>query len=426
MALLASFLLPTAAYSQQDSVGRPDPDRFLDPYQGCAVFVTGDFESECILPLEKPGAYLNEEGTALIACQGSTVTYTAHLAGNGSAVAWDWHVAGAVTWVDHVDGSITVHWGDFDTGSISVDVTDDEGGVCPVEKSVLLMERPAAVVSTIPPYVVEGGSNIVYVCSGESVEFTDESTLGNGDLAGWYWHNGWSGVTSSSQDFVVSEVYEDQKVVHRVYNNCGCYDSVLFEIRVRDGQTLELGCHGTVCAGQEVTYTAASPDCDIYAWYVEGGSIVGDHNAPSVTVRWDNPTSGYGVIGIEGALCGDYACPARMTRKVPILVDGLAVTGQRTACLGEAVEYSLPLYGSTEYRWYISPSAGVTVHNVQANKKVVVFNHAGSYRIYVDYGCDFLGCDGLHSDTLTIDVKPRLSLEGDSRICRGGDRKSVV
>ena len=419
LTLFAALALTPLAFSQQDSIDQSNPDRFLDSPQACVVFVTGDFESECILPFEKPGAYLNEEGTTLIACQDMEVTYTAHLAGNANAVAWSWYVSGAVTWINNGDGTITVNWGSDDTGTIYVEVTDAEGNICSVERAVLLMERPTAIVNTIPPYVVENGQNIVYVCRGESVEFIDESTLDNGDIAGYYWRNGWSGASSSSQNFVVSDVMDEQEVIHRVYNNCGCYDSVLFKIRVRDGKPLELGCYGTVCAGQEVTYTAISPECNSYAWTVDGGSIIDGSNSATFTVRWDNTPSGYGVIELEGSLCADWACPALMTKKIPILTGGLAISGQRIVCVGETADYSLPLYGSTEYRWSVSPSGGVIVHEVQANRRVLEFRREGTYQIYVDYDCEFLDCRDLHSDTLTVFVKPRLSIDGDNRICKG-------
>lgn len=419
MALAAAMVLSPAAFPQQDSVSPPDSSRTLHSPADCAVFITGDFESECILPLGKPDTYLNEEGVSLIACQGGTVTYTAHLVGNASAVAWSWYVSGAVTWTDHGDGSITVHWAGGDTGFLSVDVTDADINICSVEKSVLLMERPVAVVNTVPPYVVDSGRYVVYVCRGESVDFIDESTLQNGDLAGYYWYNDYSHISASSRNFHVSNVMETQTVSHRVYNNCGCYDSIEFEIRIRYGVPLELSCYGTVCAGQEVTYTALSPECDAYAWHVEGGSFVGDHNSSTVTVLWGNPSSGYGTLGIDGVLCDVEACQSLMTKKIPILIDSLAISGQQSACVGESVEYSVPLYGSTEYTWSISPNVGNSMYELRENRIVVTFPQVGTYRISVNYGCTFLGCTNLHSDTLVVSVKPRLALSGDRRVCEG-------
>lgn len=419
MALAAAMVLSPAAFPQQDSVSPPDSSRTLHSPADCAVFITGDFESECILPLGKPDTYLNEEGVSLIACQGGTVTYTAHLVGNASAVAWSWYVSGAVTWIDHGDGTITVHWAGGDTGFLSVDVTDADSNICSVEKPVMLMERPVAVVRTVPAFVVENGTNVVYVCRGESVEFIDESILENGDLAGYYWYNGYSHTSASSHNYIVNNVMETQTVSHRVYNNCGCYDSIQFEIRILYGKPLELSCYGTVCAGQEVTYTALSPECDAYAWHVEGGHFVGDHNSPTVTVHWDNPASGYGILGIDGVLCDVEACQSLMTKKIPILIDSLDITGQQSACVGESVEYSVPLYGSTEYTWSISPSVGNSMYELRENRIVVTFPQVGTYRISVNYGCSFLGCDSLHSDTLVVSVRPRLSLSGDRRVCEG-------
>ena len=69
VALAAVVCLSPAAFSQNDSVFPPDSGRTLHSPADCAVFITGDFESECILPLGKPDTYLNEEGVSLIACK---------------------------------------------------------------------------------------------------------------------------------------------------------------------------------------------------------------------------------------------------------------------------------------------------------------------------------------------------------------------
>ena len=421
LAFLAAMVLMPAAFSQQGFIDPPGPGPDTTVSGACAVFVTGDFESECILPYEKPRSYINEEGNALIACQGMVVNYTAHLAGDAVATGWSWSVTGAETWDDHGDGTITVHWGNGDVGTITVEVTDADGNICTVTRTVMLMERPTARVSTVPSYIEEGGKYIIYVCPGESVEFIDESTLENGDIAGYYWEETLRGVRSTTQNFIVSDIWDKLEVRHRVYNNCGCYDSIIFEVRLQKGKPLELGCYGTVCSGQYVTYTAISPECTTYAWYVEGGTIETGDNSPTVTVHWDNPSSGYGIIGLEGTLCGDGVCQSLMSKKIPILIDGVEVTGQRTACVGEAVEYSVPLYGSTEYSWEVTPNIGGYVHEIQENRIVVVFPSEGTYNISVSYGCDFLGCNDLHSETLTVNVKPRLTVTGDSRICQGSE-----
>ena len=411
------ILLP-AANAQQGSNFPPGPG--LNPSGQCIVFLTGDFESECILPIDKPGSdYINELENTLIACQGMTVTYTAHLADGSTAVNWLWNVDGAVTWENIGDGSITVHWGDFDSGTISVEVTDADGNVCSVTKTVLLMERPVASVNTVPDWTEEDGRRIIYVCRGESVEFMDVSSTTNTDIAGYYWRNEWNGSTSSSQNFIVSNVLEKMEIIHRVYNNCGCYDEIAFEIRVNDGETLELGCYGTVCAHQEVTYTAISPSCDAYMWSVDGGSIQAGQGTPTVTVVWDNPLSGFGTIGIDGTLCGEHVCPGLLTKRVPILIDGLGISGQQTACVGEAVEYTVPLYGSTHYVWHIWSDSTYVSYNIQENKRILKFTHEGTFYIAVDYECDFLDCHDLHSDTLVVTVKSPLVVAGDSRICVG-------
>ena len=145
------------------------------------------------------------------------------------------------------------------------------------------------------------------------MEFTDLSNTTSSDIIGYYWECDNPTITSSLPNFRLEDVMDGCEVVHRVYNNCGCYDEEVFTIKVAKGDILELGCYGTVCQNAVVTYTALNPACSQYSWYVEGGSIIGSQDQPKVTVQWDHPQNGYGVIGLDGMLCGENSCPSLMS-----------------------------------------------------------------------------------------------------------------
>lgn len=68
------------------------------PPQPCNIVITGDFESQCVLPLGKY-TYYTEYGDVLVACKGMQVTYTAAVNTGGITVTnWKWNVVGAATW----------------------------------------------------------------------------------------------------------------------------------------------------------------------------------------------------------------------------------------------------------------------------------------------------------------------------------------
>lgn len=400
--------------SDPQNIIPPDP---LQEEYPCYISIVGDFESTCILPMGKEWYY--EEQDAVIACQGMTITYTAYADMGGNAPeSWLWEVAGAVSYSDHSNGSITVTWGEGTTGQLTVTVYGPGGISCTKTVNVRLIEKPHINVVTTPAYTeVPGGPKVIYVCKGETVEFTELSSTTNTDIVGYYWESMMGG-TSSTPNYRIENVWTNDQVIHRVYNNCGCYDEEIYEIQVLTGDILELGCYGTVCEGAKVTYTANSPACNQFFWYVEGGTIVDGQNTPQVTVQWDNPQNGYGVIAIDGNLCGNNACPAMLSKKIPIIENNLSIKGQTTACEGEAVIYSIPLFGSTEYHWSITPNTGVTQMAVNgANEQMYIFNQAGIYQISVSYKCDFLECGEFTSEPLTVVVKPKLSISGEDRIC---------
>ena len=63
LAFFMACLFSSVAFAQQ-------------PPQPCHITITSDFESQCLLPLDKDSVY-NEEPQTIIACQENTVTYTA-------------------------------------------------------------------------------------------------------------------------------------------------------------------------------------------------------------------------------------------------------------------------------------------------------------------------------------------------------------
>ena len=235
LALFLMCLFAPMAFAQQ-------------PPQPCHITITGDFESQCILPRDKED-YINEEPESLIACQGNVVTYTASTNTGGVAVTqWSWSVAGASSWTDNNNGSITVIWGTGTTGQITVGITTTDDFSCSFTQNVKLIEKPTIYITSTPSYVVTpSGDKYIYVCSGETVEFTDLSATTNTDIVGYYWESDFYNLTASTPNFKIENVWHDDEVIHRVYNNCGCYDEEKYFIKVMEGNILSLGCYGTVC-----------------------------------------------------------------------------------------------------------------------------------------------------------------------------------
>jgi hypothetical protein len=412
---LAALLLMCAvgfhAGAQEDRVTPPDPDPNTGSHQ-YNVVINSDFESKCLLPNEGQ-YYYDELPQVLVACQGQEVTYTAYASTDGdNVVSWSWLVTGAAS-VSYNDNVATVLWGTEESGMLSVTITMASGYTCTHHQTVRIVEKPVAVASSVPEY---DASHTIYVCYGMDVEFTDQSHTQSSDIAGYLWEG--CGSTSSTRSFLLQNVTTPCTVTHRVYNNCGCYDEEEFLIKVLQGYPLQLDCYGTACEGSTVSYHATSPSCTQYFWSIEGGHLVNGQGTPDITVTWDSPLDGYGIISLDGPICGNGACQGGLSVRVPIIQNGVTINGQTAVCEGEAVVYSVPLYGSTHYEWSITPSTGVSVTPLNgANIVTCLFNTPDTFRISVKYKCDFLACGEFRSDTLTVVVKPRLEILGDKEVC---------
>ena len=382
----------------------------------CNIVITGNFDSECIYDFKDE--ITDEYPNLMIACKHSTVTYTAYAnTGSASAVSYSWEVIGDVS--HSASGNhLVVNWSNEEWGMVVVTVVNSEGDTCTEFSRVKLIDNPTVGSTTIPAYtVMPDGRKVIRVCKGASIQFVDQSSAGNSDIAGYHWECE-QAAPSSTPNYVIEDVYMNDKVAHRVYNNCGCYDEEVIEIELIEGTNLELDCYGTVCEDAIVTYSVIAPHCHDYQWYVEGGTLIDGQGTDHPVVQWDNPANGYGVIGLDGLLCGDIACPTMMSKKVPIIQNHLAIEGQTDVCIDEAVLFSLPLLGSTEYNWSITPSTGVNTYMMtQSNEIRLVFTQAGTYQLRCKYRCDFLDCGTKDAEPLTITVKPKFDITGNNQVC---------
>lgn len=292
-------------------------------------------------------------------------------------------------------------------------------GVCESTKDITLLEKPEISSSSFPSYKLENGIKVIEICLGESITFTDETTTDNTDLIGNYWESIYG--KASTKNYTIENVMQETKVNHKIINNCGCEDEEAYEIRIMGGEKLELSCYGTVCENSTVTYEALNANCTDYNWYVEGGLIVSGQHSPKITIEWGSPQCGYGVLGLDGRPCENF-CQKLMSVKIPIITNNAEITGQTNLCQNEdVVLYSLPLWGSTEYTWTITPNTGyIQSYYENSNQTLLSFYNAGTYQLSATYKCDFLECGSFTSQTKNLIVRPVLKITSPKdKICLG-------
>ncbi|MBO7646482.1 MAG: T9SS type A sorting domain-containing protein [Bacteroidales bacterium] len=388
---------------------------------GCSLHINTDFDSECLLTeyfRGYPNLLETDSVECLLACKGGSVTYTAVCP---DGVQYTWTVTGASGWHTAGQGqSVVVTWGSGDAGGISVNVVTSGNNTCTADACVLLMDTPQVASATVPAYYTDmSETKTIEVCLNAVIDLMDMSTAGQTPITGCLWTTPFGNASTPNHTITATQA-GTFTIGHYVQNECGCESYEEITLHVTEPLNLELSCYGTVCAGSSHDYTLLDPYCTPYRWNVEGGSYIQDPADPStIHVQWGNPPSGYGVISIDAAFCESY-CDALASIRIPVIADSVDITGPDVVCVGDVQQYGLPLWGSTQYLWGVSPSGSAAITGTEGPNSVLVhFGQAGTYTLEVAYACDFIGC-GPFGSSKTIVVKDTMSVNsGDHTLCAG-------
>lgn len=385
----------------------------------CGLFITTNFESECVLTDYKrdPGLLL-DESVCFQACQGSWVKYYAE--GVDSDGDFEWEVAGAEEWSVISPNEISVHWQDDALmGNVTITYSNDDGSSCSFTRCIELLLKPTAGITSLPEADYSENPPVLYVCLDTEVQFFDNSE-GSADspIVGYSWE-----MYPELEPYTTTENFTvnfhqpgDFQITHMVINECGCVDRTAYRVVVGKDPNIKFRCYGTACGGSTVKYMTEA-DCSNFVWEIEGGSLVAQEG-PEITVQWDNPESGYGLIRLDGSQC-EGICNENSYVSVPIISDGVQIQGPQEVCEGDVVYYELPLWGATHYEYSISPNTGFA-HYASGipNKSLIMFYQPGTYTINCKYENEVLPDCGMHyAEPITVTVNPKLEIEGNFRVC---------
>ena len=383
--------------------------------QPCDLMLVPEGDNLCIL--EKRA----NDFSVVRACRGNTVTYRAY---SPTAVSYEWTVEGGVIQSYNSDQTeCSVTWGDSYGGMISVTATRENGTECTSVIQIVLLDKPKCVVASMPDYVqVDDNYKFIEVCVGDTLSFVDHSIAGEIPIVDYYWElqepTGNNRVSNSASFSYVPTEPGTYNLSHLVYNECGCYDEVVIEIRVNEQCPLELSCFGTVCKNSVAKYYIYKPYVENNQWIVEGGQLL-ESSGQSVTILWEAPASGYGTFSFFPREI-DCECKSMKTIRIPVISDNVPISGPDTICIGEDYEFSLPLWGSTWYSWEVNHPSGVTMGE---NNNIVRINasYEDVIRLSATFKCDFLEC-GEFTVVKDIVVKPVLTIDPmQDEVCAGKD-----
>lgn len=361
------------------------------------------------MPPTAPG-----QGQSIVACKNSQMQYL--VIPNLPGFTYNWAVTGG-TVSPNPGNPVTITWGNANRGSIVVTISNADGScVRRIAYNICLLDRPVANFSINPSSPV---------CINNLVQFNNTSIGG----ATYFWDFG-DGTTSTdvnpqhtyttpnnSPGYVVT-LYVKSKS-----NGCGCMDSIKQTIVVNDGPGIS-GCDKMLCPGDTATY-CSTKTCGSYAWSVNGGTIIGAANQNCVRVAWNvaQPGSLPATITLTTSGCG--ACNTT-TLPVNVVWPAIPIQGNNVVCVGSTETYSLPVMPGTFYNWTLSGGgtivnsgqypAAYPVNNPQIN---IDWTTPGTYNLTVNYNNPNTKkkCGG--SYTLSITVKPKFKISGQTSVCAG-------
>ena len=258
-------------------------------------------------------------------------------------------------------------------------------------------------------------------CLDDGILFFDNSTADtSAPITGWYWDFGdgssFGDHYPPPHSYSSPGVYIVTLVVH---NGCGCADTFHMKVSINDFPGPQIHCPSIVCENEVATYSIDSACGPV--WVVTGGHIISGAGTTSITVMWDAPPAdGYGYVTVTDT-CGDCNDPS--TVKVPIILNNAPISGAAFACANQQYEYSLPLWGGTDYQWGVLGYPGIIIGYNDDHKMVVSFPGPGTYTLHAWYQNRLKLCGG--NVTKVVTVKGVASISGTTRICVG-DSTSYV
>jgi gliding motility-associated-like protein len=194
---------------------------------------------------------------------------------------------------------------------------------------------------------------------------------------------------------------------------CSCGSPSFKTIIIEDGESPQIECTGTTCAGEEVTYYSSS-FCDQYEWeispegtIIEGGGL-GDNY---ITIVWNTSPEGNVTLSTPG--CFVNACQESVSVSIPIIDNNVEIEGNQLVCYGETIEYSVPTFDGTNYTWSMFSFYGTIISGQGTNSIVVRWKSRttedGPTGVSVVYENCFIDCQG--SDTHEVEILPPMDVD---------------
>jgi len=281
------------------------------------------------------------------------------------------------------------------------------------ELCIDIISDPEAIAVSDPPASLSGA---IEICQGQTIYFDNQST----NAESYIWDSGDGQLTTSQDAAITYENGGTYQIMLVAKNECLCSDTTFYDIIVENTAGPAINCIGTVCTGEEVTYTTDATSCASFFWVVspdgqvtDGGTI----NDDFITILWTSGSAGTIELSVDG--CGAAFCQQATVEDVPIISDDAEIEGPSIVCRGDVEIYSIQHWSGMEYNWTVSTFG--EIKSGQNSNEIVVkwdvgFIPADQQWVEVNYENCYLDCSG--SDTHAVDILPEYFVIGPIEACQ--------
>jgi large repetitive protein len=375
-----------------------------------------DFYLQATIPVSSCDSGGNNSGSVgpkrdVPACKESASEYYIYPALPG--YNYNWVVTGG-TPSTFTGNPIVINWDTVSTGKIICYISDPTGACKDtIEQEYTLIKRPIASFTYTPN---------TSVCPTVPINFTFNGV--NGNNYQWDFGDGnYASGTTTTHSYSAPGTYTVLLTVktQSFQEECGCRDTASAIITVNSGTvpTINTTCKKMLCAGDTASY-CVTPLCPPYTWTVSGGTIVGSSTGSCIQVLWNTPPAIYPPkITVSTGICGGQ-CSNIGSLNVPVLYNGMTITGKSIICPSTSNVYSIQSTPGTFYKWTLSGGGLFTSPDSNATSVSILFNAStGTTRtLTCTYNNPITGCSGTSVKLIT--PRPVFKIGNAFPICVGG------
>ncbi len=287
-------------------------------------------------------------------------------------------------------------------GNYSVTVEDGNG--CTVSGLV-------NVATNNTPPVADFAANMINICAGQSVTFTDLST---NTPTSWSWtFDGATTTTSNIQNPVITYTTPGSWMVELTVSNTDGSDTETKAayITVNANPTLSASNSGPYCAGQTIALNATGTGGTAYAWTGPAGftSTVED---PSRTNALTTHSGTYSVV-LTNTVTG---CTASATTSVTVnAIPTISASNAGPYCAGQTIALNATGTGGTGYAWTGPLSFTSSVEDPARTGSLTT--HSGTYTVVLTNTTT--GCTASATTDVTVNALPVISASNSGPYCAG-------